>query len=43
VVVECGIDFLVQVLGQSFLAYDDDRFQFEPVALGAKPLDLSTG
>ncbi len=35
VMVERRIDFMVQVFGQSFLAYDDYRLKFEPMALGA--------
>ena len=41
--IERTIDFAVQIITQTFLADDDHWFQFESVALGAKPFGLYAG
>jgi len=43
VMIQRGVDFRVQIIGQTFLPDDDDRLQPEPMPLGAQAPDLSAG
>jgi hypothetical protein len=40
---ERSIDFVMQIIAETFLADDDHRFQFESMPLGAKPFALCAG
>ena len=43
VMIERAVDLAVQIITEAFLADDDHWLQFEPMALGAKPLGLCAG